>query len=280
MTSSLTGKVCAITGAGAGIGREVALELARRGARVAISDVDTTSLAQTGELLAPFCADVHQQTLDVSERAAVEGWADVVADHYGVVHQIYNNAGVASGHTILDSGYAELEGVIGIDLWGVIYGTKAFLPHVIASGDGHVVNTSSLNGFFAQGKLSAYVTSKFAVRGFTETLRAEMLAARTPVKVSVVHPGGIKTQISHNAMAYAEQVGIAVTDDDRARAKLYSDKYLKMDPAQAARIIVDGVQKGRPRILVGSDAKVVDVLVRLVPSAAPRLAVLFERLTA
>jgi short-subunit dehydrogenase len=98
--------------------------------------------------------------------------------------------------------------------------------------------------------------------------------------VSVVHPGGIKTQISHNAMAYAEQVGIAVTDDDRARAKLYSDKYLKMDPAQAARIIVDGVQKGRPRILVGSDAKVVDVLVRLVPSAAPRLAVLFERLTA
>jgi short-subunit dehydrogenase len=150
---------------------------------------------------------------------------------------------------------------------------------VIASGDGHVINTSSLNGFFAQGKLSAYVTSKFAVRGFTETLRAEMLAARTPVKVSVVHPGGINTPISHNALANAERLGIEVTAADRDRAKLYSDKYLKMDVDQAARVIVDGVQRGRPRILVGNDAKVVDVLVRLAPSQAPRLAVAFERLT-
>jgi NAD(P)-dependent dehydrogenase (short-subunit alcohol dehydrogenase family) len=278
--STVSGKVCAITGAGAGIGREVALELARRGARVAISDVDEAGLVHTGELLAPLCSDVHQQVLDVSDRPAVEAWAGAVAARYGVVHQIYNNAGIASGHTILQSGYTELEGVIAIDLWGVIYGTKAFLPHVIASGDGHVVNTSSLNGFFAQGKLSAYVTSKFAVRGFTETLRAEMLAARSPVKVSVVHPGGVKTQISHNALANAERLGIDVTDDDRARAKLYSDKYLKMDPGQAARIIVDGVQKGRPRILVGSDAKMVDAVVRLMPATAPRLAVLFDRLTA
>jgi NAD(P)-dependent dehydrogenase (short-subunit alcohol dehydrogenase family) len=276
MNSSFTGKVCAITGAGSGIGRAVALELARRGARVAISDVDEPGLEQTAALIS---GEVHRATVDVSDRGTVEAWAADVVAHHGVVHQIYNNAGVASGHTILEASYAELESVIGIDLWGVIHGTKAFLPHVIASGDGHVINTSSLNGFFAQGKLSAYVTSKFAVRGFTETLRAEMLAAGTPVKVSVVHPGGVKTQISHNAVANAERLGIEVTKADRDRAKLYSDKYLKMDAGQAARIIADGVQRGRPRILVGNDAKVVDLLVRLAPSQAPRVAVLFERLT-
>jgi short-subunit dehydrogenase len=170
--------------------------------------------------------------------------------------------------------------VIAINLWGVIYGTKAFLPHVIASGDGHVVNVSSLNGYFAQPKLSAYVTTKFGVRGFTETLRAEMIAAGAPVRVSVVHPGGVKTRIASNAMRTAEQLGLPITSEDRARERLYNEKLLTMSPERAAAIIVDGVEHDRPRIRVGNDAKVIDLIVRAAPSAAPRLAVWFDRLAA
>jgi NAD(P)-dependent dehydrogenase (short-subunit alcohol dehydrogenase family) len=278
--SLIAGKVVAITGAGSGIGRAVAIELARRGARgAAISDVDETGLAETERQLEPFGAEVLSTAVDVSERAAVEAWAAAVAERFGIVHQIYNNAGIASGHTILESQWAEYEKVIAINLWGVIYGTKAFLPHVIASRDGHVINTSSLNGYFAQTKLSAYVTTKFAVRGFTETLRAEMLSARAPVQVSVVHPGGVKTAIASNALERAAEIGIEPTEADRKRAATYNAKLLKMDPAQAARIICDGVEKNRPRIRVGNDAKAVDLLVRLFPSAYPRLSVLFDKLT-
>jgi NAD(P)-dependent dehydrogenase (short-subunit alcohol dehydrogenase family) len=257
----------------------VALELARRGARgLALADVDRAGLAETEEQLRLGGSEIHLQTLDVSDRGAVEAWSDAVLTRFGVVHQIYNNAGIASGRSVLESDYPELERVIGINLWGVIYGTKAFLPHVIASGDGHVVNVSSLNGYFAQPKLSAYVTTKFGVRGFTETLRAEMLAAGAPVGVSVVHPGGVKTRIAASAMRTAEELGIEVTDEDRAREKLYNEKVLKMSPERAATIIVDGVEHDRPRIRVGNDAVLIDLVVRAAPSLAPRLAVLFDRL--
>jgi NAD(P)-dependent dehydrogenase (short-subunit alcohol dehydrogenase family) len=277
--TSIAGKTTAVTGAGSGIGRAVALELAGRGARaVAISDVDEAGLAETARLLAPFGAEVHTTPVDVADREAVHAWADAVATHFGVVHQIYNNAGIASGHTILDSTYAEYEKVIAINLWGVIHGTKAFLPHVIASGDGHVINTSSLNGFFAQPKLSAYVTTKFGVRGFTETLKAEMLAAGLPVMVSSVHPGGVKTNIASNALERAAEIGVEPTDADRRRMELYNKKYLKLGADAAARTIVDGVEKNRLRIRVGNDAIAVDLMARLVPGLTPRLATLFDRL--
>lgn len=278
--SAVVGKVCAVTGAGSGIGRALALELGRRGARgLALADVDAAGLAQTEQQLRPGSAEIMLQTLDVSARDAVEAWTEAVLARFGVVHQIYNNAGIASGHSVLESGYPELERVIGVNLWGVIYGTKAFLPHVIASGDGHVINVSSLNGYFAQPKLSAYVTTKFGVRGFTETLRSEMLAARSPVRVSTVHPGGVKTQIASSSVRIAEQLGIQVTAEDRARERLYNEKLLKMSPERAAKIIVDGVEHDRPRIRVGNDAVVIDLLVRAAPSLAPRLAVLLDRLT-
>ena len=273
----VSGKVAAITGAGSGIGRAVALQLARRGGRVAICDVDEAGLRQTA---AQLPGEPHRATVDVSDRGAVEAWAADVADHHGVVHQIYNNAGVSSGHSILEITYAELERTIAINLWGVIHGTKAFLPHLIASGDGHVINTSSLNGYFAQPELSAYVTTKFAVRGFTETLRAEMLAAKAPVQVSVVHPGGVRTQIASNALRSAEALGMEVTAADRARIDLYNDKLLRLDPARAAQIIVAGVERGRPRIRVGNDAVAVDLISRLIPAQAPRLAARLHRLTA
>ncbi len=279
--SFVAGKVCAITGAGSGIGRALAVELARRGVRgLALSDVDAEGLTATADQVRAAGVDPHTTEVDVSDRDAVDAWATTVAAHFGAVHQIYNNAGIASGHTVLESGYPELERVVAINLWGVIHGTKAFLPHLIASGDGHVVNVSSLNGFFAQPRLSAYVTTKFGVRGFTETLRTEMLEARSPVKVSVVHPGGVKTQIASSARRAGEELGLVITDSDRARERYYNEHLLTMAPEQAATIILDGVQRGRPRIRVGRDAVFIDLLVRLLPAGYPRIAALFERLTA
>ena len=270
-------KVATVTGAGSGIGRALALELTRRGARVAISDVDAAGLAQTAQLVEAAGGEAHRQVLDVGDREAVEKYAAAVAEHFGVVHQIYNNAGVAWARPILDTSVEEFERVLRVNLWGVIHGTLAFLPHLVASGDGHVVNVSSLNGYFAQPKMAHYCTSKFAVRGFTESVRADMIEAGHPVRVSVVHPGGVRTNIANSAVAVAEELGLPVTPADERRRRAYNEKLLRMDPAQAARIIVDGVERGKARILVGNDARAVDLLVRLAPTRAARIAAAFER---
>lgn len=275
--SSVSGKVAAVTGAGSGIGRALAVELAARGARVAISDVNEAGLAETAELVSGRGAEPHTKVLDVGDREAVEAYAEEVAGHFGVVHQVYNNAGIAFSRTVLESTYEDYERVLQVNLWGVIHGTKAFLPHLVASGDGHLVNVSSLNGYMAQGKMTHYCTSKFAVRGFTEAVRMEMLQERHPVLVSSVHPGGIKTNIADAAMASARELGLPVTEDDERRHKAYTEKLLRMDPAQAARIIIDGVEKEKARILVGQDAKFVDGVVRLLPSRYPQVAVAAER---
>jgi NAD(P)-dependent dehydrogenase (short-subunit alcohol dehydrogenase family) len=275
--SAVTGKVCAVTGAGSGIGRALALGLARRGARLAISDVSQAGLDATAEAVRGAGAAVHAQRLDVSDRDAMTAYADSVAEHFGVVHQVFNNAGIAHSGSILESEYAEYERVFAINLWGVIHGTKAFLPHLIASGDGHVVNVSSLNGFMAQNDMSHYCTTKFAVRGFTETLRIEMLQAGHRVGVTVVHPGGIKTNIANAALESARAQGQEVTAEDEERRRFYNEKLLKMDPAQAAEIIIKGVEADKPRVLVGNDAKAVDVLVRLLPARYPKVFMAIER---
>jgi NAD(P)-dependent dehydrogenase (short-subunit alcohol dehydrogenase family) len=280
--SAVAGKVAVVTGAASGIGRALALELARRGARVAVSDVDDAGLAETVRMIEAEVPDtaVHQQHLDVSDRDAFLAYAETIAAHFGVVNQIYNNAGIASGKTILDADWIVYDRVIGVNLWGVIHGTKAFLPHLIASGDGHVTNISSLNGYFAQDELSAYCTTKFGVRGFTEALRLEMLRDHRPVKVTVVHPGGVKTGIATNSLERAAEFGVEVTDAERKRAQVYTDKLLKMDPAQAANIIIDGVEAGKPRVLVGNDARAIDLIVRLFPVSYHRMALLFGKLMA
>ena len=275
--TAVAGKVCAVTGAGSGIGRALALGLARRGARLALADRDEAGLQATAEAVRAAGAEVHVQPLDVSDRDAVVAWADAVAQHFGVVHQIYNNAGIAFSRTVEESEWADWERVLAVNLWGVIHGSKAFLPHVIASGDGHVINVSSLNGYLAQQEMSHYVTSKFAVRGFTETLRIEMLNAGHRVGVTVVHPGGIKTSIADNALQDARASGQPITEADEARRKMYNDKLLRMDPAEAADIIIKGVESGKPRVRVGNDAKVVDLVVRAFPSLYPRLVVAFEQ---
>jgi NAD(P)-dependent dehydrogenase (short-subunit alcohol dehydrogenase family) len=257
------GKVAVVTGAGSGIGQALAIELARSGAKLAISDTDVEGLAATEERLKAIGAPVRSDRLDVTEREAFLAYADAVNDHFGTVNQIYNNAGIAFTGDIEISPFKDIERVMDVDYWGVVNGTKAFLPHLIASGDGHVVNVSSLFGLFAVPGQAAYNSAKFAVRGFTEALRQEMTLAGHPVKVTTVHPGGIKTAIARNSTA-AE--GLEVSE----LAQLF-DKLARTSPQKAARIILDGVRKNKARVLVGPDAKVLDIVVRLTGSGYQRL---------
>ncbi|HEY8583678.1 MAG TPA: SDR family NAD(P)-dependent oxidoreductase [Capillimicrobium sp.] len=275
--SPFGGKVAVVTGAGSGIGRALALGLARRGARLALSDVDEAGLAETVGAAERLGDEVHHQRLDVADRDAWPAYADAVAARFGVVHQVYNNAGIAFARTVLESELSDYDRVLGINLWGVILGTKAFLPHVIASGDGHVVNVSSLNGIMAQGEMSHYVASKFGVRGFTETLRIEMAQAGHRVGVTSVHPGGIKTNIATRALSAARERGEEITEEHLARERLYNEKLLKMSPDAAAEVILEGVEAGRPRVLVGNDAKLVDILVRALPARYVKGVLAFDK---
>jgi NADP-dependent 3-hydroxy acid dehydrogenase YdfG len=193
------GKVAVITGAGSGIGRALAVNLATKGAKLALSDIDTEGLAETVRQAEALGATVKSDRLNVAEREAVLAYADAVVTHFGEVHQVYNNAGITHNGNVEKLAFKDIERVIDVDFWGVINGTKAFLPHLIASGDGHIVNVSSMFGFFATPGQSAYNAAKFAVRGFTEALRQEMLIAKHPVKVTCVHPGAIKTAVALNA---------------------------------------------------------------------------------
>lgn len=278
--SSVAGKVTVVTGAGSGIGRQLAIGLAKRGAKLAVSDVDEKGLAETADILKSAGAQPHSATLDVSDRAAVKRYAEAVADHYGVVHQIYNNAGVAGGAApVVECDYEAYERIISINLWGVINGTKEFLPYLIESGDGHVINISSLNGLMAQAAMSGYCATKFAVRGFTESLRAEMLSAGQPVRVTIVHPGGVRTNIATAALSHAERAGREITEQQRRRAEAYNTKLLKMSATRAADIILAGVEANRSRVLVGRDAKGVDLLVRLLPRGHARLVLWWEHRT-
>ncbi|HJQ43600.1 MAG TPA: SDR family NAD(P)-dependent oxidoreductase, partial [Jatrophihabitantaceae bacterium] len=199
------GRVAVVTGAGSGIGRALAVELAHRGATLAISDVDEVGLAETARQVRAAGAQVSEQRLDVTDRDAVLAYADRIASEFGKVNLVFNNAGIAFTGDIADMSFEQIERVIDVDFWGVVNGTKAFLPHLIASGDGHVINISSLFGLLAVPGQGAYNAAKFAVRGFTEALRQEMIAAGHPVRVTCVHPGGIKTAIARNAGVVAGQ---------------------------------------------------------------------------
>jgi NADP-dependent 3-hydroxy acid dehydrogenase YdfG len=250
------GKVAAVTGAGSGIGQALALELARSGAAVAISDVDTEGLAQTEEQLRAIGAPVRTDRLDVTEREAFQIYADQINEHFGKVNQIYNNAGIAFTGDVEITQFKDIERVMDVDFWGVVNGTKAFLPHLIASGDGHIINVSSLFGLMSMPGQAAYNSAKFAVRGFTESLRQ--------VKVTSVHPGGVKTAIARNGLT-AEGV------DPTAQAKFFDKRLASTTPQRAAEIILEAVRKNKARVLVGQDAVVLDLIVRITGSGYQRL---------
>ncbi|MFI9449493.1 acetoin dehydrogenase [Amycolatopsis sp. WAC 01375] len=266
---SFTDKVVVITGAGSGIGKALAIELAGRGARLALSDVDAVRAAGTVAECETAGATAKAYALDVADRDAVLAHAEEVAVDFGGANVVVNNAGVALGATVEEMTWDDYDWLMGINLGGVVNGTKAFLPQVIASGDGHIVNLSSVFGFIGVPTQSAYNAAKFAVRGFTEALRQEMLIARHPVKVSCVHPGGIKTNIARDARGGVER------DIDKAAEGF--EKIARTTPEKAAQTIVRGIERGTARILIGPDAYAIDAIPRVLGSFYQRPLALLGR---
>ncbi len=261
MTSE--GKIAVVTGAASGIGRAIAVELARRGANVALTDIDVAGLSGTAEMVKAAGGDPRVDMLDVTDRESFHAYADDVATHFGRVNQVYNIAGIGFTGDLADVPFDAIERVMAVNFWGVVNGTKAFLPHLIASRDGHVINMSSTAGLCAVAGQGAYSAAKFAVRGFTEALRQEMLLAGHPVSVSAVHPGGVRTAIARNAGA--------VEGIDTAEFERIFDKLARTSADRAARIILDGTRRRKARILVGNDARILDALVRATGSGYQRL---------
>ncbi len=253
---TLDDKVVVITGAGSGIGRALALECARRGSLLALSDVDEPGLAETeAQAEQAGAREVHTARLDVADRTAFAAYAVEVVERFGRIEVVVNNAGVALSGDLTSLDYDDIDWIVGVNFWGVLHGTKEFLPHLIASGDGHLVNISSLFGLVSMPGQSMYNATKYAVRGMSEAVREEMLVARHPVGVTVVHPGGIKTAIARNARV--------VDEDPVEAAKFFDEKLAKMTPERAAEIIVGAVLKNRARCLVGLDAHAIHHLAKL-----------------
>ncbi|ERL55569.1 SDR family NAD(P)-dependent oxidoreductase [Psychrobacter aquaticus] len=278
--------VAAITGAGSGMGRELALHLAKMGCHVALSDINAEQLAQTNALLVGYDIKVTTTVLDVSDNTAMQAWADNVISDHGKVNFIFNNAGVALYSTIEGCSISELEWVMDINFWGVVYGTKAFLPLIknsvkqseIAHDEkgrsdnqtrqfvehGHIINISSLFGLTAQPSYSAYNASKFAVRGFTESLRQELILQHCGVSATCVHPGGIKTNIANSARGNDSVSEVGMHTGDKAIRSF--NKLLKFDASEAAWIILHAAATDQARCLIGNDAKIVDAVQRVFPS--------------
>lgn len=248
---SFDDKVVVLTGAGSGIGRALAVNLAGRRARLALSDVNEAGLAETVELAKQAGArEIKSDKLDVADREAFTTYAEGVIAHFGQVNVVINNAGVALSGRVNDLDWEDIDWIMGIDWWGVVHGTKLFLPALIESGDAHIVNISSLFGLVSMPDQAFYNAAKYAVRGFTEALREEMLIDGHNVGVTSVHPGGIKTAVARSARVSAK-------DDQAATAKFFDEKLAKMEPARAAEIIVKGIEKKQARVLVGLDAHVI-----------------------
>ena len=268
----LTDKVVVITGAGSGIGRALAAELTRRGANVAISDWNADSVAQTARMIEGRGTKVLTDSFDVSDRAAFEAHAQRVFEEFGRADIVINNAGVSLAAHVATMTYEDLEWVIDIDFWGVVHGTKAFLPHILERGTGAVVNVSSVYGLFGVPTQSGYNAAKFAVRGFTEALQQEV--AGTDVVVTRVHPGGIKTNIvRHGRIRESMSEG----HDPEELAEQF-ENAVRTTPERAAEIIVNGLVKRKPRVLIGPDAVMLDLLVRIVPVRYQNVMGLLSRL--
>lgn len=254
----LEGRTAVITGAGSGIGRAIAVSLARRRCHLALADIDEAGMAGTEELVRGSGVRVSRHRLDVADRAAVESFPALVAAEHKGAHLLVNNAGVALGGTFEQVSEEDFEWLFEINFWGVVRMTRAFLPQLRASGDARIVNLSSVFGLVAPPEQVAYAASKFAVRGFSEALRHELEGSG--VGVTVVHPGGVATSIAQKA-----RVPKGVSEEEVARRHERFRKLLRLPPEVAGETIVRGVEQRMSRVLVGSDAKLLSVIARLLP---------------
>jgi len=256
--SFLSEGVAVVTGAGSGIGRTLAQQLAAAGSALALADIDEAGLLQTEKTLAETSAIVTTHLVDVADEEGVRSFSEDVSKRHGRVTLLINNAGVALEGTFEEISLDDFRWLMNINFWGTVYGVKYFLPLLKREERAHIVNLSSVFGLIAPPGQPAYSASKFAVRGFTECLRHELEG--TPVRVSCVHPGGIRTAIARRA-----RIGAGVTRTGREEDVPRFEKLFRTSPEEAASRILRGVERSEPRILIGSDAYQIDILQRLRP---------------
>ena len=270
--TAIAGASIAVTGAASGIGRALAIELAARGASLALADRDEAGLselaaeiANAGNTAGEAGARLRKVTLhrlDVGAREDIATFAREAVAAHPSLNIVINNAGVALLGQFHEIDQVQIEWLFNINFWGVVHATRAFLPQLSRQPAAHIVNVSSIFGIVAPPGNTAYVAAKFAVRGFSESLRHELQAAQSPVRLSVVHPGGIKTNIVRNS-----RMGSAITDNERrAQAIERFDAMAQTSPRDAALRIIKGIEKNEPRILIGSDARFMDILQRFRPA--------------
>jgi short-subunit dehydrogenase len=261
--TTIRGAAAAVTGAASGIGRALALELAARGCDLALADRDEAGLQTlAAEIKSRHARSVSVHQVDVSEPSQIEAFAQsAVAAHPGL-NIVINNAGVALMGTFGEIDQAQMEWLMNINFWGVVRGTRAFLPQLATRREAHIVNLSSIFGIIAPPGQTAYTAAKFAVRGFSESLRHELQMANSPVRLSVVHPGGVATNIARNSRS-----GVGMTDNARRAQSIERfEAVARTTPAAAALRIIQGIEKNQPRILIGNDARFMDLLQRLRPA--------------
>jgi short-subunit dehydrogenase len=260
--TAIRGAAAAITGAASGIGRALALELAARGCDLALADRDEAGM----QTLAAEIAKAHSQKVtvhrvDVGESSQIEAFAQAAVAEHAALNIVVNNAGVALLGQFNEIGQAQMDWLMNINFWGVVHSTRAFLPHLARQREAHIVNLSSIFGIVAPPGQTAYAAAKFAVRGFSESLRHELQMAASPVRLSVVHPGGVATNIVRNS-----RTGVGMTDNARRAQSIERfDNAAKTTPAAAALRIIAGIEKNAPRILIGNDARFMDLLQRFRP---------------
>lgn len=259
-----TVRTAVVTGAGSGIGRALARRLADDGARLVLADIDEAGLAATATSL-PAGTEVLSVMTDVADRAAVETMASAAVERFGPIDLVVNNAGVDVSDTTAATSYEDLDWIMGINFFGVVHGTKAFLPGMLVRGAGTIVNVSSVFGLIGWPNHGAYCASKFAVRGYTEALRQELRG--TGVTAIVVHPGGVRTNIVRSSRFHVDDAGRV---DKEAMAAEF-ERMVRTTPEQAADIILDAVRTGRERCLVGGDALVISTMARLFPASYARI---------
>ena len=270
--TSFAGKNVVITGAGSGIGRALALRFSSEGANLALCDISSDGLGETVQLIKSANVKIVSERVDVSSQVEMERFARLVETRLGGADIIINNAGVSLSQMAEEMPKSNMEWLFGINFWGVIHGCNAFMPQLRTRTNAHIVNVSSLFGLIPMASQSAYVASKFAVRGYTESLRLEL--AHTHIKVSCVHPGGIDTGIISNGRHISASHGHV---DPSALAKDFKS-MARTSPDQAAAKIIAGMVSGNPRILIGPDAIILDLLQRFAPRGIQRLLIAFQRI--